>query len=71
MFYEIKYRYTTNKGNTREGVKYFIFNTFSPQMDTKSELEKWIIEFNKENPERQLSNVKFLESKCLGYSVLK
>jgi len=71
MFYEVEYGYTTERDNKRKGVKYFIFNTYSPQIDMRSELEKWIEEFNKENPNRQLLNVKFLRSKCLGYTVLK
>jgi hypothetical protein len=70
MFHEVKYQYTTVRGNRKEGVKYFVFNTFSPEVDTKSELERWVVDFNKENPSRQLLNVKFLKSKCLGYSVL-
>lgn len=70
MFYEIKYQYTTTRGNNREGTKYFIFNTYSPQINTKEELIKWIEEFNKENPNRKLLNVKFLKSKCLGYVIL-
>lgn len=71
MFFEIKYQYTTARGNKKDGVKYFVFNTYSPQVDTKTELDKWVEEFNKENPGRKLLNVKFLGSKCLGYSVLQ
>ncbi len=71
MFFEIKYQYTTARGNKKMGVKYFVFNTYSPEVDTKTELNKWVEEFNKENPSRKLLNVKFLESCCLGYAVLQ
>lgn len=66
-FFQVKYQYTTVRGNQKEGLKYFILNTYSPQVDMKKELENYIKEFNKKNPQRQLLNVKFLESKCLGY----
>lgn len=66
-FFEVKYQYTTVRGNQKEGLKYFILNTYSPQVDMKEELENYIKEFNKKNPQRQLLNVKLLESKCLGY----
>lgn len=66
-FFQVKYQYTTIRGNQKEGLKYFILNTYSPQVDMKKELENYIKEFNKKNPQRQLLNVKFLESKCLGY----
>lgn len=71
MFFEAKYQYTTARGNKKEGIKYFVFNTFNPQIDIKTEFYKWVEEFNKENPSRKLLNVKFLESRCLGYSLLQ
>ncbi|URZ06448.1 hypothetical protein [Clostridium felsineum] len=67
MFYEVSYEYTTARGNYKQGKKYFVLNTYSPQENMKKELENYIKEFNKKNPQRQLLNVKFLESKCLGY----
>lgn len=67
MFYKIQYQYTTIRGNEKKGIKYFVFNTYSPQINTKEELNKWVEEFNKENPNRNLLNVKFLKSECLGY----
>lgn len=71
MFYIIKYEYTTMRGNKKNGIKYFIFNTYSPEKDMQQELNIWVKEFNIENPNRQLLNVKFLESRCLGYVALK
>ena len=68
MFYKVEYEYTTIRGNKKQGIKYFVFNTYSPEKNMKKELEKHIDEFNKKNIERQLLNVKFLKSKCLGYA---
>ena len=63
--YEVKYQYTTIRNNKKEGVKIFMLNTPSPEHDMKPELESYITDNNKQNPSRQLLNVKFLESKCL------
>lgn len=63
--YKVKYQYTTIRNNRKEGVKLFMLNTFSPEKDMKSELDEYIKDYNKENPSRQLLNVKFLESECL------
>ena len=71
MFYSVEYEYTTIRGNRKKGIKYFIFNTYSPQKDMQKELNEWIKEFNDKNPSRQLLNVKFLNSCCLGYIALK
>lgn len=65
--FEVKYQYTTNRNNKKEGVKYFFIDTFNPQYDMKEELNKWVIDYNEENKHRQISNVKFLESQCLGF----
>ncbi|MBS4893809.1 MAG: hypothetical protein KHZ90_08540 [Veillonella parvula] len=70
MIYKVNYSYTTVRGNKKEGVKYFIYNTFNPQINMEEELNSYIKEFNKENPNRNLLNVKFLNSQCLGYMTL-
>lgn len=69
--YEVNYQYTTNRGNRRSGTKYFLYQTLNPEIDMKSELDKWISKYNKDNKHRQLLNVKFLNSKCLGYCILE
>ena len=42
-------------------------DTFNPQHNLEEELNKWVIDYNEENKHRQISNVKFLGSQCLGY----
>ena len=68
--YEVNYLYTTVRGNKKNGNKYFLFNSFNPQINMKEKLDKYIEDFNKEHPNRKLLNVKFLNSKCLGYMTL-
>ena len=65
--FEVKYQYTTSRNNKKEGIKYFFIDTFNPQYNLKEELNKWVIDYNEENKHRQISNVKFLESQCLGF----
>lgn len=65
--FKVKYEYTTNRNNSKTGEKYFFINTFNPQHDIKNELYDWVESYNKDNEHRQISNVKFLESQCLGY----
>lgn len=67
VFYEVKYQYTTVRRNRKTGTKYFIFTGSNPQIDMENEFDKWVQEYNKNNPERQLLNVKLLKSKCLGF----
>lgn len=66
-FFKVNYEYTTVYGNRRQGTKYFVFNSYSPEIDMKKELEHYVKEFNKENPKRKLLNVKFLSSYPLGF----
>lgn len=65
--FEVKYEYTTNRNNKKEGIKYFFLDTFNPQHNLENELNQWVIDYNNENKHRQISNVKFLGSQCLGY----
>ena len=65
--FEVKYRYTTNRNNKKEGIKYFFIDTFNPQHNLEEELIKWVTDYNEDNKHRQISNVKFLESQCLGF----
>lgn len=65
--FEVKYQYTTNRNNKKEGIKYFFIDTFNPQHNIEEELNKWVIDYNEENKHRQISNVKFLESQCLVF----
>lgn len=69
-FFKVDYAYTTQRGNQKQGTKYFVFNAYNPENDMEKELENYIKEFNKKNPKRQLLNVKFLGSRCLGYATL-
>lgn len=65
--HEVKYEYTTNRNNKRTGVKYLLLDTFNPNPNYKKELEEFIEDYNKNNEHRPISNVKFLDGKCLGY----
>lgn len=65
--FEIKYTYKTARGNKKEGVKYLINDTVSPELDYSKELNEWVEQYNSENEHRQISNVKFLGGQCLGY----
>ena len=38
--FEVKYQYTTNRNNKREGTKYFFIDTFNPQDDLEKELNE-------------------------------
>lgn len=69
--YKVDYEYTTNRGNRKDGCKYFILQTLNPEVDMKYELSKWVKRYNIENKNRQLLNVKFLNSKCLGFTILE
>ncbi|WP_291567098.1 MULTISPECIES: hypothetical protein [unclassified Clostridium] len=66
-FYKVNYEYTTNKGNIKDGEKYFLLDTLNPEVNMQQELQQWVIEYNNKNEHRQISNVKFLGSQCLGY----
>lgn len=70
VVHKVNYSYTTIKGNPKRGEKYFLLNGLNPQKDMKIELERYIDNFNKKYPYRKLSNVKFLDSQCLGYLTL-
>jgi len=65
--YEVKYKYTTVRNNRKNGVKNFLIDSPSPEINMENSLENYIRNYNKENPSRQLSNVKFLEGQCLGF----
>lgn len=65
--FSVSYEYITNRNNKKQGKKYFILNTLNPQADIKRELENWTEKYNEENKHRQISNVKLLDSRCLGY----
>lgn len=65
--YKVAYEYTTNRGNKKTGDKYFLLNTLNPSANMENELNDWVNDYNQQNEHRQISNVKFLESQCLGY----
>lgn len=65
--HKVRYKYKTIRGNEKQGEKYFILNSINPQYDTKEKLNKWVSEYNHLNKHRQISNVEFLDSLCLGY----
>ena len=65
--YQVKYKYTTNRGNRREGEKYFLLKEIHPQVNMEEKLEKWVLDYNNENKHRQISNVEFLDSRYLGF----
>ena len=68
--FEVKYEYTTVRGNRKEGKKIFIKNGINPERDMMSDFNYYINNFNKNNQERMLLNVKFLNSRFLGYMTL-
>ncbi|WP_283697666.1 hypothetical protein [Clostridium perfringens] len=47
MIYKVSYSYTTVRGNKKEGIKYFIYNSFNPEIDMQKELNIYIEQFNK------------------------
>ncbi|EQC1535488.1 hypothetical protein [Clostridium botulinum] len=65
--HEANYEYTTVRGNKKQGTKYFLLNTLNPQANIEKELNGWVNNYNIENKHRQISNVKFLDSQCLGF----
>lgn len=64
-FCEIEYSYTTNRNNDRVNKKVFVFNECGlSKIDLQKDLlDKWISDFNRKNPLRQLSNVKLINSR--------
>lgn len=62
MIFKVSYKYTTVRGNKKDGTKFFVVNTCNPEFNTKNLFYSWIDEFNKNNNNRSLSNVKFLDS---------
>lgn len=68
--YKVEYEYTTVRNNKKNGIKYFLFNSFSPEINMENQLEEYISKFNEDHPNRKLLNVKFLNSECLGYMTL-
>lgn len=65
MVFKVRYTYTTIRGNKKDGMKYFIENTTNPQFDIEDSFNKWIESYNKENKNRPLLNVKFLDSESV------
>lgn len=65
--FKVKYEYVTNRNNKKQGEKYFLLNILNPQANLEQELLIWKEDYNKLNEHRQISNVKLLESQCLGY----
>ena len=65
--YKVSYEYTTKRGNRKTGFKMLVFDRLNPSIDTKQALDKYVNDFNKDNTHRQLLNVKFLNSQCVGY----
>lgn len=67
--FRVKYKYTTSRGNKKQGVKYFIVNSVNPEICHETLLRKWVEEYNIKNKHRQISNVKLLDS-CLFTSLV-
>lgn len=67
-FCEIEYSYSTNRNNDRVGKKIFVFNVSDlSKVDLQKDLlDKWISSFNKQNPHRQLFNLKLVDSRFLS-----
>lgn len=59
----IKYSYTTNRGNTKIGSKFFVFNEVEP--DLEKELQTYVNNYNRNKSYRKLLNVKFLSSEIV------
>lgn len=68
--FEVEYDYTTVRGNRKNGKKYFVKSGLNPERDMVSDFNFYINKFNENNQERKLLNVKFLNSRCLGYMSL-
>ena len=68
--FEVKYTYTTVRGNKKEGVKIFFKEGLNPERDMVTDFNYYINNFNKNNQDRELLNVKFLNSRCIGYMSL-
>lgn len=68
--FEVRYSYTTVRGNKKERVKIFIKDGLNPERDMMTDFNFYINNFNKNNQYRKLSNVKFLDSRCVGYMSL-
>lgn len=62
--FRVRYEYTTNRGNRKNGEKVFVVNTPSPEYNCEKLLESWATKHNKENKHRQISNVKFLDKRA-------
>ena len=60
--FEIRYKYTTSRGNRKDGIKYFLVNTINPEQNCEILLKNWVNDYNKANKHREISNVKFLDS---------
>jgi hypothetical protein len=65
--FKVKYEYTTDRNNKKEGEKYFLLNTLNPQADLQKELLEYVQDYNENNEHRQISNVKFLDGQCLAF----
>lgn len=64
--YKVTYSYVTKRNNKRQGIKYFICNSYNPQKDLTPEMTRYVNDFNNKYPYKQISNVKILETVWLG-----
>lgn len=73
--YEITYSYATNRGNLREGTKFF-FSSYMPQdsfeleVMAEGKLMQWVDSFNFDNPHRRIGNVEILSVRLVAASKL-
>ena len=72
-FYRVRFSYMTNRGNVREGEKFFFAEAGEhPDLDFEVEmkLEDWFREENQRRPYRKVSNVTILGIERMAYAIL-
>lgn len=65
--YKVKIQYVTKRKNTRDRFKYVITDKLNPNYKPEIEIQNWVKDYNESYEHRQISNVKILDSQCLGY----
>lgn len=63
--WKVVYKYTTKRENQKTAKKYILLEESSWDL-VSSEFMKYIEEFNKQYPERKISNVEILDTEFLG-----
>lgn len=64
-FWKVTFSYTTNRGNEKKLTKYINLSEESWDL-IDSTLERWVEEYNKNKPYRQISNATILDTEFVG-----